>query len=300
MSKEIFKAVRSVTALLFLLLVFPLTVTAASKVLFSKMRSQVLGTDYPFSVYLPDGYETGSQKYPVLYLLHGNGGNETDWLIRGQIQLRVDRLIEEQKIPPVLIVMPGGGSSWWVDGHQEPGEEVLIKELIPYIDTRFRSRAIRGGRLIAGVSAGGYGTINAVFKHPELFAAAAALSPAIYVPGPPPSSAAKRIAQFQKDGHFDLAIWQKLNYPATWDSYKRKKIVVPLYLSSGDHDRFLIAWHLSQLFRLLYDYQPRQVALRVVDGGHNWHLWQNSIEDALEYMAEYIKVSADKEKNSPF
>ncbi len=279
---------------LVVIFLLPSSSGAASKIITRTMPSQLLAADYPYTLYLPDGYESGSFHYPVLYLLHGNGGNETDWSRRGRIKETVDRLIRTGQISPLLVVMPGHGTSWWVDGNQEPAERVLIKELIPHIDKTFHSLAGRKGRMIAGISAGGYGTVNAVFKYPELFVAAAALSPAVYVPRPPLGSAAYRVAQFQKDGRYDQATWERLNYPTNWKSYKAKKMVVPLYISSGDHDRFAITWHASRLFQLLFEYQPQRVELRVVDGDHNWQLWRSSIEEALKYMTAFARQAVEK------
>ncbi len=277
------------------LFLFPLRTAVASEILSRKMASKLLAADYPYNLYLPDGYRAGSRRYPVLYLLHGNGGNETDWTRRGRIQETVDRLIKTGQIPPLLIVMPGNGSSWWIDGNQQPAETVLIKELIPHIDAAFRSLAVRNGRMIAGISAGGYGTVNAIFKYPELFAAAAALSPAVYLPLPPPHSAANRVAQFQKNGSFDPATWQRLNYPVSWETYRAKNIIVPLYISSGDHDTFFIAWHAAQLFQKLFEYQPQRVEFRVVDGDHDWRLWRNTIADAIKYMTSFVSLPVNGE-----
>lgn len=259
----------------------------SGEVTLRSFQSTALHADYRYTVYLPDGYETGRLKYPVLYLLHGNGGNENDWLVQGQVQPTVDVLIREGRVQPLIIVMPGGGSSWWVDGNRDQAETALIKELIPHIDASYRTISAREGRMIAGLSAGGYGTANAVFKYPELFTAAAALSPAIYSPYPPVHSSALRVAPFQKDGKFDQASWERLNYPAHLEAYKAKRIVVPMYINSGDHDTFFIAYHAAGLFQKLFEYQPKQVAFRVVNGDHEWSVWRDSIGDAIKYMTGF-------------
>lgn len=260
----------------------------AGEITLRKMASKVLAADYPYTIYLPNGYESGQLKYPVLYLLHGNGGNENSWIVKGQIRPTTDTLIGEGRIPPIIIVMPGHGTSWWVDGNKEPAETVLIKELIPHIDANFRTIDTRDGRMIAGLSAGGYGTVNAVFKYPELFASCAALSPAVYVPVPPSHSSANRVPPFQTDGKFDPASWERLNYPANWEAYKAKEIVVPMYINTGDHDTFSIAYHAALLFQKLFEYQPKEVEYRVVDGDHEWRIWRDTIGDALKYMTAYV------------
>ena len=261
---------------------------SAGEITLRQMESKALAADYPFTIYLPDGYETGMLSYPVLYLLHGNGGSENSWIVQGHIRPTADTLIEEGLIPPIIIVMPGHGTSWWVDGNKEPAEAVLIKELIPYIDANFRTIEARDGRMIAGLSAGGYGTVNAVFKYPELFASCAAMSPAVYVPVPPSHSSANRVPPFQIDGQFDRASWERLNYPANWESYKAKEIVVPMYINTGDHDTFSIAYHAALLFQKLFEYQPKMVEYRVIDGDHEWGVWRDTIGDALVYMTAFV------------
>lgn len=259
----------------------------ASEVTARAMKSAALNADFRYTIYLPDGYDNGRLRYPVLYLLHGNSGNENEWLVSGQVQPTVDGLIQSGKVQPFIIVMPGGGSSWWVDGNKDKAETALLKELVPHIDASFRTIASREGRMIAGLSAGGYGTVNAVFKYPEMFIASAALSPAIYAPTPPAHSSAMRVAPFQKDGKFDQASWERLNYPTYWEAYKAKKIVVPMYINSGDHDTFSIAYHAAGLFQKLFEYQPKQVEFRVIDGDHEWAVWRSTIGDAVQYMTRY-------------
>ncbi len=251
------------------------------------MKSAALNADFRYTIYLPEGYESGLLRYPVLYLLHGNGGNENEWLVAGEVHPTVDKLIKEGKVQPFIIVMPGAGSTWWVNGNKDRAEDALIKDLIPHIDSTYRTITARDGRMVAGLSAGGFGTANAVFKFPEMFVSSAALSPAIYSPTPPSHSSAMRVAPFQKDGKFDQASWDRLNYTANFEAYKAKKIVVPMYINSGDHDTFSIAYHAAGLFQKLFEYQPKMVEYRVVDGDHEWSVWRDSIGDAVRYMTKF-------------
>jgi enterochelin esterase-like enzyme len=259
----------------------------AGEVTLRSFGSKAMNADYRYTIYLPDGYESGRLPYPVLFLLHGNGGDENEWLVNGRVQATMDALIREAKVQPSIIVMPGGGTTWWVDGNRDQAETALIKELIPHIDATFRTINAREGRMIAGLSAGGFGTVSAVFRYPELFIAGAALSPAIYSPTPPSHSSAMRVAPFQKDGKFDQASWDRLNYTASWESYKSRKIIVPLYLNSGDHDTFSIAYQSALLFQKLFEYQPKFVQFRVVDGDHDWSVWRETIGDAVRYMSGF-------------
>lgn len=249
--------------------------------------SDVLGREYSYNVYLPDGYQAGDLSYPVLYLLHGSGGNENDWPIKGKVLSTVDRMVEEGVIPPTIIVMPGS-KSWWVDGHNEDAETAFFSDLIPHIEATYSAIPERRGRLVGGLSAGGYGTVNFVLEHPDMFAAAAAFSPGSYTPYPPPSSSAYRHPAFlDSAGNFDRQLWDRLNYTQYIDSYKAQDIVVPLYINSGDHDRLDIAYHAAVLHQLLREHQPDLVEFRVVDGDHDWNVWSRTLPEALTYIFRF-------------
>lgn len=262
----------------------------AGTVLHESLPSPTLGRDYRFTVYLPDGYEGSGLNYPVVYLLHGAKGDENDWLVKGKIRSTLDRLISARRIQPVIAVMPGHKSMWWVDAHAEQAETVLLKELLPTIEKRFRTLPEREGRAFAGLSAGGYATIRLALRHPDLFAAGAALSPAIYEPEPPANSSAVTDPPFQKDGRFDREIWLRLNWRNQFDAYASQPLRVPLYLNSGDRDRFDIAFHAAEFHRMLRATQPDKTVFRVVDGDHEWPVWEHSIGDALEYTLSYLRA----------
>lgn len=260
---------------------------SAGEVSHHSFASETLGRDYAYNVYLPDGYEDGDLAYPVMYLLHGSFGNENDWVINGKMQPSVDRLIDEGAIPPAIIVMPGA-QSWWVDGYNEPAETAFFKDLIPHVEATYRVVPEREGRVIGGLSAGGYGTVNFVLEHPDMFAAAAALSPASYVPVPPDHSSGNRHpAYLDESGTFDPEKWEELNYTAYIDAYKAQDTVVPMYINSGDHDTFDIAYHAAVLYQALREHQPNAVEYRVVDGDHEWQVWVDTLPEALEYVFSY-------------
>src|SRR4051794_23317371 len=164
------------------------------------LPSRALGRDLPFLVYVPDGYDSDTKYYPVLYLLHGAGDDENAWATRGLILEKADQLIEKGVIPPTLIVMPGCPSCWWIDGPKDKAETAFWQELVPTVAKRYRTINSRDGRLIAGLSAGGYGTIRFVLRHPNEIAAAAAFSPAVYSVMPPLGSAARSHPAFQDKG----------------------------------------------------------------------------------------------------
>lgn len=264
------------------------TPARAGDVQATSLSSALLGRDYKYTVYLPDGYAADTRTYPVVYLLHGANGDETHWRDRGNIEAVADSLIAEGRIHPMVIVMPGHKSMWWVDGAGEPAQSVLLNELIPDVEARFRVSKTAAGKGVAGLSAGGYGTVRLIFQFPEMFAAAAALSPAIYVPEPPETSSAQKDPPFQKNGKFDKKLWSDLNWPSLIDSYAAQPVRVPLYLNSGDHDRFSIALQAAGFYETMRGIQPGKVELRIVDGDHEWPVWASTIGDALIYMSGHM------------
>jgi len=163
-------------------------------------------------VYLPPGYETGTQKYPVLYLLHGGGGDEDAWLTMGRANIIIDNLIAAGKAKPMIVVMPNGNATQTVSqgfgfgptpakqtvqapapppvqaeqaggragagggrgGAPQPYAgsypESLVKDVIPFVEKRFRVLAAKDDRAIAGLSMGGGHTLAATNNNPGTFA----------------------------------------------------------------------------------------------------------------------------------
>ena len=149
------------------------------------------GTPRRAFVYTPPGYDADqSKRYPVLYLQHGWGEDETAWSNQGHANLIMDNMIAEGKIAPFMIVMtygmtndirPGGGGgmrSFQID----PFETVLLKELIPYVDANFRTLADINHRAMAGLSMGGMETRTISLRNPDVFAYLGLLSGGTYSP----------------------------------------------------------------------------------------------------------------------
>jgi len=146
-----------------------------------KVKSATLGKEVEYCIYLPSDYETSSRRYPVLYLLHGFSDDETGWTQFGEAHLIADRTITSGEAPPMIIVMPDAGASWYVnsaDGKLKY-EDFFIKELIPYVDSTYHTRNAKEFRAVAGLSMGGHGSLIMAMKHPEMFTAAAPLSAGI-------------------------------------------------------------------------------------------------------------------------
>ncbi|MEP7322827.1 MAG: alpha/beta hydrolase-fold protein [Saprospiraceae bacterium] len=139
-------------------------------------------------VYTPPGYEKEkSKKYPVLYLQHGWGEDETAWSNQGHANLIMDNLTATGKINPFIIVMTYGMTNEVKWGHMKefsivPFQTVLVDELIPYVDANFRTLASPSKRAMAGLSMGGMETHTITINKPDVFAYYALLSGGTYLP----------------------------------------------------------------------------------------------------------------------
>ncbi len=145
------------------------------------------GTSRRAFVYSPAGYEKGKEKYPVLYLQHGWGEDETAWMNQGRANLIMDNLIAEGKIKPFIIVNTYGMTNEVKFGKIrefkiEPFQTVLINELIPYIDANFRTLANKDNRAMAGLSMGGMETKMITLNNPDVFSYYGLLSGGVYTP----------------------------------------------------------------------------------------------------------------------
>ncbi|MBC8291118.1 MAG: hypothetical protein H8E37_12455 [Planctomycetes bacterium] len=132
-------------------------------------RSEAAGREVGYCIYLPPGYEKSDTRFPVIYNLHGNGGNEVHSL--EDVALLHEGIVEG-RWPPMIMVLPNGGhSTFYKDSHDGrfPVETIFIRELIPHIDQNFRTIAARHGRCIEGFSMGGRGSTRLAMKYPDLF-----------------------------------------------------------------------------------------------------------------------------------
>ena len=249
------------------------------------VRSAVLGSELRFTVYLPDGYKDSATRYPVVYLLHGAGGDENEWVRKGGAVETLDGLIKRGLMRPTIAVMPTAGpDSWWTDGAHAKAETAIMTELLPFVEGKYRALTERNSRAIAGLSMGGYGALNLSLRYPARFCAAGIISPAIYDPLPPETSASRRAAQFMRDGKFDPDTWKALNYPAQLDKYTLSPQKVPMWIVSGDHDFLGIAVMSANLYWRLLKIQPKLAELRVIDGDHEWMAFRDALPDTLQYL----------------
>ena len=258
---------------------------AASTIATHTFHSAALERDWSYVVYLPTGYHADGTRYPVLYLLHGNNGDAMDWVTQGDLQTTADALIAHHEIAPVVIVMPQGGTAWYVD-RKEKMETAFFADLMPEIETHFAVADKRGGRAIGGVSMGGFGALRYALEHPDAFCGALLLSPAIYSNDPPPTSAARYVGVFG-ERQFDPRVWHALNYPALWDAYISRSWRVPFFIASGNDDLVILAESSLLYTRLRQAGNP--ASLRIVDGGHVWPVWRELLPPALKYALACVR-----------
>jgi S-formylglutathione hydrolase FrmB len=257
-----------------------------AQLLREKVRSQRLGRDATYSLYLPDLPAAMSEPALVLYLLHGPGGDEKSWtgedpMLRGPLV----QAMHNGTLRPSVLVMPSvGGNSWWIDGAVDAAASAFLEDLLPAVEARLGFSVTRQRRALLGVSMGAFGALQFALSQPQRFCAAALLSPAVYDPLPPPDSAARRTPQFVRDGVFDAKRWQAANYPGRLAAYAREKQKVAFWISSGDREQPEIVRAATQLFARLYPLQPDRTELRLMPGGHNWAALDAALAPALAYI----------------
>ena len=131
--------------------------------------SGTLGTTRDLNVYTPPGYTQDlDTAYPVLYLLHGAGDNERGWSTIGRANVILDNLIAENKAVPMIVVMPDGHAPR-VEGVENPFAEDIIEDIIPFVENNYRIKQGSQFRALAGLSMGGFQTLDIGIRHSELF-----------------------------------------------------------------------------------------------------------------------------------
>jgi S-formylglutathione hydrolase FrmB len=135
----------------------------------------------PVAVATPPSYDAAPlRRYPVLYFLHDGQGDEAV-LFRQGVTDALDAAMRAGSLPEMIVVCPRGSGTWWVDSRDglHRMAAFLSDDLVPFVDAKYRTRARRGGRLVSGISMGGYGALHWALARPDLFVAAGGLSPAI-------------------------------------------------------------------------------------------------------------------------
>lgn len=142
--------------------------------------SDALGRAMPYFIYLPAGYAESGTRYPVIYMLHGYGGSNTEWVGYGFPET-ADTMIAAGEIPPVIIVLPQGDQSYWVN-HADDGErwgDYTAEDVVRQIDTNYRTIPDAQHRAIGGLSMGGQAALQLALNYPGVFGVVGMHSPTL-------------------------------------------------------------------------------------------------------------------------
>jgi len=253
-------------------------------------KSPVLGHDIAYSIYLPPGYGVDKINYPVLYLLHGYTGDQTNWVQFGDVRRTATVAIERGYIPPLIIVMPDAGNSWYVNDAQGKVryEDAFFNDFIPYIEKTYPVLAKKEFRAVAGLSMGGYGALLYSLKHPDYFSACVAMSAAVFT-----DEEIKAFPQDRKTMFDDLFGDFSTGFPQHWKDYSVLEIIknypddkknkVRFYIDCGDDD-FLYRGN-AALHVALRD-QNMQHEFRMRDGAHTWSYWRSGLKAGLKFIGK--------------
>lgn len=272
------------------------TQAAASGALYSdqQLASSLMDEKVSYSIYLPENHDKTDIEFPVVYLLHGGEGDEKSWPEKGQVQERLNRAIDRGQLPPLIVVMPDGGMSWFMDSADGaiPWESMLLEELIPHIESEYRANSNVDNRGIAGLSMGGFGALSITMRHPELFSSAAAISPSLgndarikrhdqktydtiysQVFGVPGLSGDDRLTP-----HWKKTAPHKLLLPDNLDRIRQSRY----WIDCGDDDNLSLD---NAHFHELLNANDVEHEFRVRDGGHNWRYWRTGLIPALQFIS---------------
>jgi enterochelin esterase-like enzyme len=227
------------------------------------MTSKILKMERKYAIYLPPDYETSERSYPVLYLLHGAGDDQTGWVQFGEVLNIADEAINSGKATPMIIVMPDANT----------GKRGYVND-------------IKGEwyRAVAGLSMGGEGTFIYALHHPELFSSACPLSAAT---GP-------RSVEEMKN----YRLWGASDNVSTADqeAYFKKYSVLSLVENMPDNQKRAVRWYIdcgdddflyegNSLVHIAMRKKEIPHECRMRDGGHTWTYWRVALPVVLEFVS---------------
>jgi len=257
----------------------------------AQVFSPALGESRAVLVYTPPGYgdpANAARRYPVLYLLHGSPDGGDGWERYGRASELVDKMIVEGQIPPLLVVCPDGngagrfGDSEYIDAPAvggRPGPRIatwITHDLTAWTDGHFRTIPAARGRLLGGISEGGYGAVNLGLQRPDVFSSLVALS-GYYA---------------ADDAGWARPVWGRHPDPARLRAESPQAYVSGpdprwrdtfVYLGDGAGDR---DWYRRQTSAFAARLRAAGIAsvCRTAPGRHSWDLWRGLLTDALREM----------------
>ncbi|MEL0280678.1 MAG: alpha/beta hydrolase-fold protein [Gammaproteobacteria bacterium] len=264
-------------------------INAQSKVFDNlKMESKILKMERKFAVYLPPDYETSSRSYPILYLLHGLGDDQTGWIQYGEVKKIADNSIKNGDATPMIIVMPDANTGrigyFNIPSQRWMYEDFFFEELMPYVESKYRIKSDKRFRAISGLSMGGGGTLTYALHRPDLFSAAAPLSAATGSTDVDESlDRIKRYGiEFTREEMKNLL---ENNHPL--NLIKKMKLSdinsIRWYIDCGDDDYL---FEDNSLLHIAFNKKGIKHEYRVRDGAHNWTYWRESLPLVLEFVSK--------------
>lgn len=251
--------------------------TTPSRTEFSTLYSAALGREMPLDVFLPPGYDSSDQRYPVLYMLHGMGGTNKEWEYYGLFE-EADRLMRAGEMIPFIVVLPQGDYGYWVDqanGGPRWGEYVA-REVVAEVDRRYRTLPDPSARAVGGLSMGADGALQLALNNPDVFSVVGAHSPVLKPYGDAPE-------------FFGDVVYFEAHYPVTLVQFQTevtKRLTISIDV--GDVDIWLtnaVAFH-EELNRLGVRHE-----WHVWPGEHNAEYWTAHVVDNLRFYGAALQRS---------
>jgi S-formylglutathione hydrolase FrmB len=308
----------------------PIAAPTKGTVATKSFHSDSLGVDKSYLVYLPGGYETSPARYPVIYMLHGLGGDETNWISYGH----ADKVADSLGLHAIL-VFPDGDASFYVNGataydydacvQKGKGvfgkvadtktfcvktpkyEDYMVKDLVAHVDATYRTIPERRARGITGNSMGGFGALELAMRHPDVFGSTVSHSgvDALLYAGPYPYEAAK--VQLVEDVHHwgekaePIGAWVRGVFGADIANWKAhdpatlaaslKDGALAIYLDGGTADGFGLNAGDQYLHDLLTKAGVKHEYTMVEGGRHDFSLWSERVDDGLKFHAAFFAKS---------
>jgi len=268
---------------------FPQFVSAATaRIECNSLPSKILAHPVNYCVVLPPSYaEDKTRKFPILYFFHGLGDNEQMFIHGGAFNL-VQDLWERGQIGEFLIVTPNADATFYINSRDGKlrYEDFLAQEFLPGIEARYRVAPGRENRGVAGVSMGGYGALHLAFRHPQLFSAVSAHSPAIIdklpaFTAPAPAGAVRsRVLGATFGSPPDPVFWDR-NSPLTL-ARTTNLSGLKIYFDCGDQDDFGFESGTAALDKLLASRHIPHEA-HIYPGRHDWQYFAEHLPASLEF-----------------
>lgn len=252
------------------------------------LPSKILKSERKYAVYLPPDYETSQRSYPVLYLLHGGGDDQTGWVQFGEVLNITDKAIRDGIATPMIIIMPDANTGRRGYFNSPRGdwryEDFFFEELMPAVEKKYRIKAEKRYRAVAGLSMGGGGSYIYALHHPELFSAACPLSADA---GPITTNDAVNRLKRDSVETTDAKVTEYYNRQSALALINaipdENKKAVRWFIDCGDDD-FL--YEGNSLIHIAMRKKEIPHEFRIRDGAHNWTYWRESLPVVLGFISQ--------------